>query len=135
MDWRICDVGGQAGLFVHSQQGQLRFFIVVERSPVQESADWPTAYDELFRETFALQNSPYPSPAQWPASRDVLRQFMWTRFSDGQRIVVPHWFPAALSVAFAALFAFKRTWRYSVRTMFIATTLGAVILGFVACAA
>jgi hypothetical protein len=41
----------------------------------------------------------------------------------------PHWFLAASSLGLAALFTFKRTWRYSLRTILIATTLLAAILG------
>jgi len=33
------------------------------------------------------------------------------------------------SLALAALFAFKRTWRFTIRTLLIATTLVAAVLG------
>jgi hypothetical protein len=41
----------------------------------------------------------------------------------------PHWFLAACSFGLAALFAFKRTWRFTVRGLLIATTVLAAILG------
>jgi hypothetical protein len=47
----------------------------------------------------------------------------------GTVVAVPHWFLAASSLGLAALFTFKRTWRYSLRTILIATTLLAAILG------
>ena len=47
----------------------------------------------------------------------------------GTLYYLPHWFLAASSLALAALFAFKRTWRYSLRTILVATTLLAGLLG------
>jgi hypothetical protein len=44
-------------------------------------------------------------------------------------VVMPHWFLAASSLGLAALFAFKRTWRYSLRAILVATTLLAGLLG------
>jgi hypothetical protein len=48
------------------------------------------------------------------------------------RVTSPHWFLAALSLALAARFAFKRTWRFTTRGLPIATMLVAVILGLAA---
>ena len=45
------------------------------------------------------------------------------------KLSLPYWFLAASSLALAALFAFKRTWRYSLRTVLVATTLLAGLLG------
>ncbi len=129
MDYRLREVGGPFGLFVHSQQGQLRVFIV-RNKPLPVSNRLPVAFDDLFyRETFALPTSPHRIPAQWPARREVLSQFQWTHYPDGIRFVVPHWFPAASSLCIAAIFAFKRTWRYSLRTIIVAMTLTAGLLG------
>ncbi len=44
-------------------------------------------------------------------------------------LYLPHWFLAASSLALAALFAFERTWRYSLRTILVATTVVVAILG------
>jgi hypothetical protein len=46
-----------------------------------------------------------------------------------QAMAVAHWFLTASSLALAALFAFKRTWRYSLRTILVATTILAGLLG------
>jgi hypothetical protein len=128
MDYRIREVGSPFGLFVHSQQGQLRF-IVVKYKPPPVSNQWPVAFDELFRETFALPNSLHRIPDQWRARREVLREFQWTHYPDGERFVVPHWFPAASSLGLAALFASKKPWKFTVRGLLIATTLIAITLG------
>jgi hypothetical protein len=42
---------------------------------------------------------------------------------------MPHWFLVASSLGLAALFAFKRTCRFSLRTILLVTTLLAAILG------
>jgi hypothetical protein len=44
-------------------------------------------------------------------------------------VMVPHWFLAVCSFALAAVFAFKKSWRFSVRSILFATTLLAVALG------
>jgi hypothetical protein len=51
--------------------------------------------------------------------------------ADSERISVtlPYWFLAASSLGLAALFAFKRTWRFSLRTILVVTTLLAALLG------
>ena len=41
----------------------------------------------------------------------------------------PHWSLAASSLALAALLAFNRTWRFSLRTILVATTILAGLLG------
>ena len=51
------------------------------------------------------------------------------RGPSGYGIDCSHWFLAASSLGLAALFAFKRTWRYSLRTILVATMLLAAILG------
>jgi hypothetical protein len=55
--------------------------------------------------------------------------FLFVSEPDSTYVCMPHWFLAASSLALAALFAFKRTWRYSLRTILVATTLLAGLLG------
>jgi hypothetical protein len=55
--------------------------------------------------------------------------FAYFAKNNDSMIVIPHWFLAALSLGLAAIFAFKRTWRYSLRTVLIATTILAGLLG------
>jgi hypothetical protein len=128
MDYRMREVRGPFGVQVHSQQGQLRFFII-KYKPLPVNINAPEAFDDLFLETFALPEGPHRIPAQWPARREVLWEFQWTHYPDGERFVLPHWFPAVSSLGLAAIFAFKRTWRYSLRAIIVATTLTAGLLG------
>jgi hypothetical protein len=46
-------------------------------------------------------------------------------------VTFPHWFLAASCLGIAALLAFKRTWRFSLRTILVATTVLAALLGLV----
>jgi hypothetical protein len=55
--------------------------------------------------------------------------FEVTETKVGKGMELPHWFLAASSLGLAALFAFKRTWRYSLRTILVATMLLAGLLG------
>jgi hypothetical protein len=71
---------------------------------------------------------------RWPPFKTLSYSFLPRDFrldwNGGlPRAVLPHWFVAASSFALAALFAFKRTWRYSLRTILVATTLLAAALG------
>jgi hypothetical protein len=55
----------------------------------------------------------------------------FANYEDGSitALILPHWFLAASSLALAVLFACKRTWRFTIRTLLIATTLIAGALG------
>jgi hypothetical protein len=57
------------------------------------------------------------------------RGFSLTRADNGYGVSFPHWFLAACSLGFAALFAFKKTWRFRLRSILIATTLLVIALG------
>ena len=46
-------------------------------------------------------------------------------------LIAPHWLPALLAAAFAVVAWCSRSWRFSIRTLFIATTLVAAVLGIV----
>jgi hypothetical protein len=48
---------------------------------------------------------------------------------SGVNATLPYWFFVGLALAFAALFTFKKSWRFSIRSILIATTLLAVALG------
>jgi hypothetical protein len=50
-------------------------------------------------------------------------------------LIAPFWLPALLSVALAVTPWISRSWRFSLRTLLVATTLVAVILGLVVYAA
>jgi hypothetical protein len=53
--------------------------------------------------------------------------------ATGLVITIPTWSLIAVSAALAALFAFKGTWRFTIRTLLIATTLIAAALGIGVC--
>jgi hypothetical protein len=44
-------------------------------------------------------------------------------------LIAPHWLPALLSAALAVIPWISRSWRFSLRTLLIVTTLIAVVLG------
>jgi hypothetical protein len=84
----------------------------------------------------------YPLPDDWSVnSFPIAQDLRWKKrttlgfaidrhVSDGWwYLYLPHWFLAASSFTLAALFAFKRTWRFTTRGLLIATTLLAVALG------
>ena len=50
---------------------------------------------------------------------------------EGYELILPIWFPAAM-IAFLAAAPWLR-WQFSLRTLLIATTLVAVVLGLIAC--
>jgi hypothetical protein len=50
---------------------------------------------------------------------------------DGYDFSLPYWFLVASSFALAALFAFKRHWRFTVRGLLLATSVIAAMLGLV----
>jgi hypothetical protein len=71
----------------------------------------------------AMRIRPNPDAPATPSFAYALRPLTWG-------LTLPHWFLAASSLGLAALFAFKRTWRYSLRTILVATTLLTGLLGW-----
>jgi hypothetical protein len=57
--------------------------------------------------------------------------FGFACFDDGlvKAVVVPHWLPALLLTVFAVIPWFSRSWRFSLRTLLIATAVVAAALG------
>jgi hypothetical protein len=122
LDYRTWE-SGASYVVVHSQQGQIRCFVARSRAGAALSEPLVEA---IFRETFALPNSPHLIPAQWPAQHTVLRQFQWTSFADGVRVVAPHW---VLAFVFGTAAAIPWVRRFRLRTLLLATAIVAVILG------
>jgi hypothetical protein len=59
--------------------------------------------------------------------------FFWASDDDGLAVVVPHWLLALLTAIMAAIFSTPwLRWSFSLRTLLIATTLVAVVLGLAA---
>jgi hypothetical protein len=129
LDYRLCEINSKSGIFVHSQQGQVQLMVV--RSPSWDFAalDWSkkeSALPVLFRETFALPNSPHRNPPQWSARLSVLREFGWTRYSDGLRVIVPHW---CLATVLGAVAVAPWIRRFRLRSLLIGLTMVAALFG------
>ena len=92
----------------------------------------------LFDRNPAFDNSPdQPRRTSYPHIEFLggrlplggLLGFDYSRRESFVSATIPYWFLFASSLAIAALFAFKRTWRFSVRALLITTTLVAAALG------
>jgi hypothetical protein len=70
----------------------------------------------------------YYEADSWDFSGEVLG-FSWTSGSDSWHLTVPDWAFVLLTIALAA--APWLRWRFSLRTLLIATTLVAVVLGLI----
>jgi hypothetical protein len=90
-------------------------------------------------EFYSSQSIPFARPGSWGVnvgSADTHFFTTWgfalphTAFND-IRIIFPHWLPIALSLALAVAPWLKESWRFSLRTLLIAVTLLAVLLGAV----
>jgi hypothetical protein len=89
----------------------------------------PSAIDGPTRWTFYSERS---DPIVRPQGETGVLSglgFAFARSGRWTAIALPHWFLAASSLGLAALFAFKRNWRFTIRTLLVATTLVAAGLG------
>ena len=87
----------------------------------------------------AFRSPSWPYPYWNVTAADSARAIRWLkgtgnrfRFSLGRFgliVVLPHWFLAACSFAVAALLYFKKSWRFTTRSLLIATTVTAAVLG------
>jgi hypothetical protein len=75
------------------------------------------------------------SLASWQNMQHRAVGFAWLHFNNGWSVSVSLWMPATISFLLAAVPFWKSEWRFSLRTLLIATTLVAVVLGLVAYAA
>jgi hypothetical protein len=64
-----------------------------------------------------------------PEDMETIAGFGWDYSGDSWRAVCPLWFPVLIVATFAT--APWLRWRFSVRTLLIATTLVAVVLGLI----
>jgi hypothetical protein len=90
------------------------------------SFDWSCemlSMPELHFESFPFD----PRQTDW--RDETFAGFGHSRLGTFRGLYFPLWFLAATSLGLAALFAFKRAWRYSLRAILVATTLLAAILG------
>jgi hypothetical protein len=108
----------------------------INDSPFTDKLANPTADYVLGRAVFTDVGRSARIPIEFRSptlSRAALR---WEVFDDGVRVILPYWCLALTSIAFAIapwISAFKC--RFSLRTLLIATTLVAVVLGLIVWAA
>lgn len=131
LDLSLREIGSNYGICVISKQGQLRITLASGPFGIANVTEG-TAKMDVFGETFTLPSTPYRIPVQWKTQPSVLRQFGWTRYPDGHKIIVPHWFLAAI-FGIAAAVPWVR--RFSLRTLLTAMTLIAGALGVIVWAA
>ena len=53
------------------------------------------------------------------------------RLANGWAMAFPHWCPVVISGAIAVACGIRRSWRFSLRTLLVATTVVAIVLGLV----
>jgi hypothetical protein len=107
---RNCPIGG-----AHSAAGHIIFDRIESVSSAE--AEW-------YVHTTQITSAPTESeniPSVW-----------WMETGHHRELIVPHWFFAAVFGMFAAVPALLPSkWRFSLRTLLIATTLVAVVLGLI----
>jgi hypothetical protein len=126
LDYRT-KFGTTFGIHVNSLQGQLRITLASGPFDIRYVLNG-TAKMELYRETFALPNTPHRIPAQWHVERSILREFAWTSYPDGHKVIVPHWCLATICGVIAVAPWMRR---FSLRTLLIAMTLIAGLLAII----
>jgi hypothetical protein len=79
---------------------------------------------------------------EWSSRRESLQMFMRSMYQKKNApspvatfATLPHWFPVLLSAVFAAVPWIRWSTRFTLRTLLIATTLVAMVLGLVVWAA
>ena len=77
---------------------------------------------------------PSDSMRIWADPPNLPLGFGMRQFAIGQQITVPHWFLAGLLASIAAIAWPKWSRRFSLRTLLIATTLVAAVLGMIVAA-
>jgi hypothetical protein len=78
----------------------------------------------------AIYGSSYPNIPNWHTGWHVTGLTGRSYSSGGTGIIAPHWFPLVIALSFVGVPWIR--WRFSLRTLLIATTLVAVGLGLIA---
>jgi hypothetical protein len=108
--FRICPIGS-----AYSSQGHIIFNRIESVS---------SAETEWHVHTTQITSAPEES--------ENIPSFWWVDTGHHRELIVPHWFLAAMFGMFAAAPAvLPSKWRFSLRTLLIATTLVAVVLGLI----
>jgi hypothetical protein len=72
------------------------------------------------------------SPPPWTQGRLTPLGFVTYFRRTGSILMLPYWFLVLTSGSLAMLLRLRRPWRFTLRTLFIATTFLAVVLGMIA---
>ena len=81
----------------------------------------------------AIRPSSVPSSLPDDSFTDIGLGFQYRFIRAATHFCLPHWFLALITASLAALFAFKRSWRFTTRGLLIATTIVAAALGVGVC--
>jgi hypothetical protein len=111
-DWALFPLGANHSAIagIYSGMGGLQ----INSFSVDEWRAFSTPID-------AARDDPYA----WPN----LANSGFTYLPENRICLFPLVVPALFAAALAALFAFKRTWRFTIRTLLIATTVVAAVMG------
>jgi hypothetical protein len=107
----------EGGFLVTSEQGAAELWYITAPSFVE----------------WKVTNIPSPSQNLLPiGTEESYAGFLFEKYTDGFRLSVPYWFLVPVVTALAAV-PWLRWWsnRFSLRTLLIATTLVAVVLGLI----
>jgi hypothetical protein len=78
----------------------------------------------------------YTTEIDWDTESEDIPSFLWLVDGPNRTLAIPDWFLAAVCGIFAAIPAlFRSRWRFTLRTLLIATALVAVVLGLIVWAA
>jgi hypothetical protein len=110
------------------------FFLFSEWNVVTCAMEKIISADPLPAWELAARPIPF-EPMNWGWRRGVLAGLGFKYVSEPDRVslAVPHWFLAAVSASFAATIYPKKSWRFSLRSMLIATTIFALAIAFGVC--
>jgi hypothetical protein len=123
----IRDTGVHRG-FIGSRAGKIGFQWLALELKFRDSSQWQVGTDSVSTSDNYSKNLfrhfdfvPPPSYALG---------FQWRKRSDGWEAELPMWFPVVVASLLVSI-PWINTWRFSLRTLLIATTLVAVLLGVV----
>jgi hypothetical protein len=122
-DWANCPLRSPSMLIVNSFDGRLSLY-AGERVPYR-TGFFPSGWDyDSYSVAQIAPSSLKRARPYWDCSFD---QYGWY-------ILFPYWLPVLTTAVIGAGFGLRKQWRFSLRTLLIATTLVAVALGVIVAA-
>jgi hypothetical protein len=127
-DPKVIDFSTGRWIHIISMHGRASF-AYINNSPFVNKFD-PAADYVLGRWLFTEVNESTMIPTEFRPPIWNSLAFRWDVYDDGVRAIIPYWSLVLASVAFAfAPWVAVFSWRFSLRTLLVATTLVAVVLG------